>query len=47
MSINISHDIRMLKEIYENKKLIPFIGAGLSRPYNIPDWKALLKELTV
>ena len=47
MSKNLSHDIRKLKEIYNKRKLVPFVGAGLSRPYNIPDWKRLLELLTV
>lgn len=39
------HDIKTLKQIYLENKLVPFIGAGLSRPFRIPDWKSLLIEL--
>lgn len=43
--MKISHDIRSLKEIYNDNKMVPFIGAGLSKPFNLPDWKMLLLDL--
>ncbi len=37
--------MQQLKKLYEQKKLIPFVGAGLSYPFNIPTWEKLIKEL--
>lgn len=34
-----------MRKIYSNNRLIPFIGAGMSRPFNIPSWKELLIQL--
>ncbi|SFE82366.1 SIR2-like domain-containing protein [Paenibacillus algorifonticola] len=34
-----------LKHDYLNNQLVPFIGAGLSIPFNIPDWKDLIRLL--
>ena len=36
--------IGQLKEKYKNGSLIPFIGAGLSMPFNVPDWSNLIWE---
>ena len=30
-----------VKKLYKDKKLIPFIGAGLSRCFNLPSWEEL------
>ncbi|EIF6297451.1 SIR2 family protein [Clostridium perfringens] len=43
--MEMTHDIKRLKEIYSSNSLVPFVGAGLSRPFNIPDWKNLLLKL--
>ncbi|MCK2017946.1 SIR2 family protein [Peribacillus frigoritolerans] len=37
--------IDKLHESYEKKKLIPFVGAGLSYPFEIPLWKEIIIEL--
>ncbi|NFM77952.1 SIR2 family protein [Clostridium botulinum] len=36
--------IRELQKIYNEGNLIPFIGAGLSIPFNIPDWGKLIRD---
>lgn len=36
--------INELKEKYKQGNVIPFIGSGLSIPYNIPDWGGIIKE---
>lgn len=43
--MKLTHDIKQLRELYKKNKLIPFIGAGLSIPFNIPSWPNLLKYL--
>lgn len=35
-----------LREDYHNGLLVPFIGAGLSVPFQIPTWGDLIKDLT-
>lgn len=37
--------INELKEKYHNKKIIPFIGAGLSIPFQLKSWSDLIQEL--
>ena len=37
--------ISELKKIYLDGNLVPFIGAGLSQPFGVPDWKNLIKEI--
>jgi hypothetical protein len=37
--------IAELQERYTNKKLIPFIGAGLSVPFNLPKWDDLVTNM--
>ncbi|BAH44559.1 hypothetical protein BBR47_35820 [Brevibacillus brevis NBRC 100599] len=39
------HKIAQLKKLYNEGKLIPFIGAGLSYPFNIPTWEGIIKKL--
>lgn len=34
-----------LKKAYKERKLVPFIGAGLGIPFDIPSWEGLIKEL--
>ncbi|GMA63742.1 hypothetical protein NZD89_00290 [Alicyclobacillus fastidiosus] len=36
-----------LREDYHNDKVVPFIGAGLSVPFNVPTWKQLIEEITL
>ncbi len=43
--MSVKSDINEMKKIYSNNRLIPFIGAGMSRPFNIPNWKELLITL--
>ncbi|PHC41318.1 SIR2 family protein [Bacillus toyonensis] len=38
--------IEDLRKDYHNNKVIPFIGAGLSVPFNVPDWEELIRNLT-
>lgn len=37
--------IEGLKKAYSKDKLIPFLGAGLSKVFNICDWKELTKDI--
>lgn len=37
--------ISELKQKYQNKKIIPFIGAGLSTPFQLKSWTDLIDEL--
>ncbi|MGG3452700.1 SIR2 family protein [Paenibacillus rhizolycopersici] len=30
---------------YRDNKIVPFIGAGLSVPFNVPDWADLIREI--
>lgn len=39
--------INELNKIYKEGNLIPFIGAGLSIPYSIPDWGTLIRECAI
>ena len=32
-----------LQEAYLNNSLIPVLGAGVSMPFNLPDWGQLLR----
>jgi hypothetical protein len=43
--MKLTHDIKRLRELYKKNKLVPFTGAGLSMPFNIPSWTNLLKYL--
>ena len=43
--MSVKSDIKKMRKIYSNNRLIPFIGAGMSRPFNIPSWKELLIQL--
>lgn len=36
--------IKELQEIYKKRNIVPFLGAGLSIPFNVPDWGNLIKE---
>ncbi|MGC9934900.1 SIR2 family protein [Priestia aryabhattai] len=38
-------DLQELRSAYKSGKLIPFIGAGLSYPFGIPDWDGLINEI--
>jgi len=38
-------DYTKIKQLNKDKRLIPFIGAGLSMPLGLPSWEALIKEL--
>lgn len=37
--------INELKTKYNNQKIIPFIGAGLSIPFQLKSWNDLIQEL--
>lgn len=39
-------NLEQLKEAYHENKLVPFIGAGLSVPFNIPTWEDLIRDIT-
>ncbi|MEK3752495.1 hypothetical protein NYE25_30375 [Paenibacillus sp. FSL E2-8871] len=30
---------------YNEDRIVPFIGAGLSIPFNVPDWGSLIREI--
>lgn len=37
--------IKELKALYAGGNLVPFIGAGLSIPFSVPDWGKLISEM--
>ncbi|ELC8442284.1 SIR2 family protein [Clostridium perfringens] len=39
-------NIEKLKKDYLDGKVVPFIGAGLSVPFKVPNWKNLIEEIT-
>ncbi len=39
--------INELKDIYEDGYLVPFIGAGLSIPFSVPDWGNLIRNCAI
>ncbi|MBW9157675.1 SIR2 family NAD-dependent protein deacylase [Clostridium tagluense] len=39
-------NLRNIKELYRGGNLIPFIGAGLSTPFKIPDWDKLIRRIS-
>jgi hypothetical protein len=39
-------NLDQLREAYHENKVVPFIGAGLSVPFNIPTWGNLIREIT-
>lgn len=41
-----SVELESLRKDYQNDKVVPFIGAGLSAPFNIPTWKDLINNIT-
>lgn len=36
--------IKELQGIYKKGNIVPFLGAGLSMPFNVPDWGNLIEE---
>jgi len=40
-------DINEIRKLVEEKKLIPFIGAGFSTPLGLPSWNELIRKLAV
>ena len=34
-----------LKDAIENNNLIIFVGSGLSKKFNLPDWNGLVKKV--
>ena len=38
--------IQQLKNDYKSRKIVPFIGAGLSAPFRVPTWRSLIAEIT-
>lgn len=41
-----ANDIKKLRELYQKRLLVPFIGAGLSAPFKIPTWERLIRGLS-
>ncbi|MFJ7364031.1 SIR2 family NAD-dependent protein deacylase [Peribacillus frigoritolerans] len=41
----INQHLEKLRDLYVNNNLVPFIGAGLSYPFNIPTWEGLINEI--
>ncbi|MEA4988102.1 MAG: ABC-three component system protein [Anaerovorax sp.] len=39
--------IKDLKKKYTENNLIPFMGAGLSMPFGVPDWGGLIRECAI
>lgn len=40
------YSLKKLKHAYRNKKLVPFIGAGLGFPFGMPSWGTLIEEIS-
>jgi hypothetical protein len=40
-----SSDLRGLRQAWNNRELVLFVGAGVSIPYGLPSWKSLVLEL--
>ena len=38
-------DLELLRELRNNGKLIPFVGAGLSQPLGLPSWSGLIETI--
>jgi tetratricopeptide (TPR) repeat protein len=36
---------RLVDQLQSSRVIIPFVGAGLSAPYHLPEWRPLLQEL--
>lgn len=45
MPNNPNLNIENLKTAYRNKRLVPFIGAGLSFPFKMPGWGTLIDDI--
>ncbi|MGR5967425.1 SIR2 family NAD-dependent protein deacylase [Bacillus cereus] len=39
-------NLEKLRKDYQDDKIVPFIGAGLSVPFNVPNWKMLINNIT-
>jgi NAD-dependent SIR2 family protein deacetylase len=39
--------INHLRELYQAGNLVPFTGAGLSVPFQVPDWGSLIKDMAI
>lgn len=39
-------NLRNLRALYREEKLVPFIGAGVSTPFNIPNWDKLIRRVS-
>lgn len=40
-----SFDITELNKLYQQQKIVPLIGAGLSLPFKLPSWGKLIELL--
>lgn len=38
--------IQELQELHKKNNLVPFVGSGLSQPFNIPTWPGLVRKLS-
>ncbi|WP_346234888.1 ABC-three component system protein [Lysinibacillus telephonicus] len=38
-------NLTLLKADYKEDKIVPFIGAGLSKPFGVPTWKELIEHI--
>lgn len=45
MRKNESHYIQALNEAYLSHSLAIFYGAGLSKPFGLPEWKELIESV--
>lgn len=45
MKNNKNNNIRALNEAYLSHRLVIFYGAGLSKPFGLPEWKELIEDL--
>lgn len=45
ISANIQHDIKTIREAADNKRLVLFVGAGVSANSGVPVWSELIEKL--
>ena len=44
---NLNTVINEIRTAYQDKRLIPFIGSGFSKPLDLPDWRQLVANVAM
>ena len=47
ISMEKNQHIQDIARKLRNNKLIPFVGAGMSKPLGLPDWDDLVEEVAI